>query len=254
MVKTGKLPEGLLVRDGKIYRHWHDKQGNHEEVVTNGTFKVIAIMKYANAPNDHFLIVQFTSNDGATCENVQIPISELKGSGKKLLNYTPDWFILLVSPPTKQLTFLQNALNLQRNGIDEVVTVSPVGPGYYIADDGSLFFCLGNEVVNKPAGMALKLTSPFHLRYTGRSLRSGATLSSDKADIFRMMSACRDMPFLIDDLNDSGIATASIKKKERLSEIIQQLSGSGTLSIRGEKFDVGLATPIITAETLFDQS
>ena len=67
-----------------------------------------------------------------------------------------------------------------------------------------------------------------------------------------MMSACRDMPFLVDDLNDSGVATVSAKKRERLSEVIQQLSGSGTLSIRGEEFDVRFATPIITAEKLIE--
>ena len=81
---------------------------------------------------------------------------------------------------------------------------------------------------------------------------SGATLSSDRTDVFRLMSTYRDMPFLIDDLNDSRIASAMSKKKERLSEILQQLSGTGVLAIRGETFNVGLTTPIVTAEILLN--
>lgn len=319
MVQQLKLPEDHFVHDGKIYRHWHDKQGDHEEVVANGTFTASAIMKYANAPNDLFLSVRFASSDGTTYENVQIPISELKGAGKKLLDYVPDWFILMGPSPAKRLAFLQSTLNLQRVEINDVIKIFRIGPGYHTSDNGNLFFCLGNRVINRPAGMTLELTSPFHLRYTdgalgqgipwvrkfceqgspqtaqfvatltayvrplleARNIRSriavyvygesgtgksetakllcsifqeqtGATLSSDKSDIFRMMSACRDMPFLLDDLNDSGVVTVSAKKRERLSEVIQQLSGSGTLSIRGEEFDVGLATPIVTAEKLIE--
>ena len=80
--------------------------------------------------------------------------------------------------------------------------------------------------------------------------KAGVSLSSDKSDIFRQMSSYRDMPFLVDDYNDSRIASASNKKRERLSEIIQPQSGGGKLVIKGETFDIDSVTPTITAEKL----
>ena len=77
----------------------------------------------------------------------------------------------------------------------------------------------------------------------------GATLSSDKADIFRLMAAYRDFPFLVDDLNTSKTRAAG-KKKERLSELIGQLSSEGALMIRGERFDVHQTALVVTAEAL----
>ena len=317
MVCTPKLPEGYFVRDGKIYRQWHDKQGDHEELASDGTFSTIAAMHYTDEPEVLRVVVRFTGNDGSKFQDVQIPVPELTGNGKKLLEFVPDWFILLGPSPAKRLAFLQNALNLQRLEVRNIAMIQRVGPGYHTSDDGALFYSLGDKIINRPANENLEPTSPFHLRDpsevhgkgvpwirkfceqgapqaaqfvatltayvrpllearnitqriavyvygesgTGKSEtakllcsifqeQTGATLSSDKADIFRMMAACRDMPFLVDDLNASGIATVSAKKKERLSEIIQQLSGGGTLSIRGETFDVTLTTPVITAEKL----
>lgn len=317
MESTIRLPKGYFVRDGKIYRQWHDKQGDHEELVADGTFSIIAARQYADDPDVLLTVVRFTGNDGSKFQDVQIPVPELTGNGKKLLEYVPDWFILLGPSPAKRLAFLQNALNLQRLEIGNIAKIRRVGPGYHTSDNGILFYCLGSKIINRPMNENLELTSPFHLRDpgeihgkgvpwarkfceqgapqaaqfvatltafarpllevrnihqriavyvygesgTGKSEtakllcsifqeQTGATLSSDKTDIFRMMAACRDLPFLVDDLNASGIATVSAKKKERLSEIIQQLSGGGTLSIRGETFDVTLATPVITAEKL----
>lgn len=317
MVSKVRLPEDHFVRDSKIYRHWRDKQGDHEELVADGTFLAIGGIQYTDDPDNLSLTVRFTGRGGAKFQDVQIPVSELTGNGKRLLEYVPDWFILLGPSPTKRLAFLQNTLNLQRLEIISIVKIQRVGPGYHVSDDGTLYYCLGDFIINRPTNENLELVSPFHLRNpvaahgqgipwvrkfceqgspqaaqfvatltayvrpllearnitqriaayvcgesgTGKSEtakllcsifqeQTGATLSSDKSDIFRLMAACRDMPFLIDDLNDSGVATVSAKKKERLSEVIQQLSGSGTLSIRGEEFDVTLTTPIITAEKL----
>ena len=317
MESSIRLPKGCFVRDGKIYRQWHDKQGDHEELVADGTFSIIAARQYADDPDVLLTVVRFTGNDGSKFQDVQIPVPELTGNGKKLLEYVPDWFILLGPSPAKRLAFLQNALNLQRLDVSNIAKIRRVGPGYHASDNGILFYCLGDAIINRPMNENLELTSPFHHRDpgeihgkgvpwlrkfceqgapqaaqfvatltayvrpllearnitqriavyvygesgTGKSEtakllcsifqeQTGATLSSDKTDIFRMMAACRDLPFLVDDLNASGIATVSAKKKERLSEIIQQLSGGGTLSIRGETFDVTLTTPVITAEKL----
>ncbi|MEY8233221.1 hypothetical protein AALA82_16580 [Oscillospiraceae bacterium 50-16] len=311
------LPEDFVVKDGVIVRQWHDKQGSHEEEATNGTFMAISHKQYADTPDDWLLVVRFISKDGSRYEDVPIPVRELTGSGNKLLDYVPPWFALLGQSPSKRLHLLQNALNQQRKDFHDFVKILRVGPGYHSTEDGTLYYCLGNRVINRPVGINLELTSTFHLRHTDGSLgqgipwvrrfceqgppqaalfvatltayvrpvlesrginqrlaayicgesgtgksesakllcsyfreQSGATLSSDKADIFRMMAECRDTTFLVDDLNDSGVVSVSAKKTERLSEVIQQVSGNGTLSIRGEEFDVGLATPIITAEKL----
>ena len=229
----------------------------------------------------------------------------------------PSWFVLLETSPTKRLTFFQNALNLQRLEVTEIIKVVRVDAGYNLLNDGRLFYLLGDTILNPPAGVNLEMISHFHLRdiegTPGQSVswvrtyceqgsaqaaqfvatltafldplleatnnrgrfavyvvgesgsgksesakllcsifqeENGSTLSSDKSDIFRMMSDYRDLPFLVDNLNDSGIANAAAKKRERLSEIIQQMSGVGVLSIRAETFDVSFTTPIITAETL----
>ena len=317
MVENAKLPEGYFVREGKIYHRRHDRQGEHTELVADGNFSAVSSVQYDDNPDVLLVVVHFASSDGSRFQNVQIPVSELMGSGKRLLEYVPNWFVLLGSSPAKRRAFLQNTLTFQRMRIGSGIKIRRVGPGYHTSGDGTLFYCLGDRIIHRPTSEQLELISPFHLRDsnkidgqkvswvrkfceqgppqaaqfvatltayirpllesrnihqriavyvygesgTGKSEtakllcsifreQTGATLSSDKSDIFRMMSACRDMPFLVDDINDSGIASVSAKKKERLSEIIQQLSGSGTLSIRGENFDVTQTTPIITAEKL----
>lgn len=317
MISEVQLPERYFVREGKIYHRRHDKQGEHIELVADGNFSTISLVQYDDDPEVLFVAVHFASSDGSRFQDVQIPVSELAGHGKRLLEYVPDWFVLLGPSPAKRLAFLQQTLNIQRIGIGNSIKIRRVGPGYHTAGDGTLFYCLGDRIIHRPASEQLELISPFHLRGPGKihgqgvswvrkfceqgppqaaqfvatltayirpllesrnihqriavyicgesgtgksetakllcsifQEQTGATLSSDKTDIFRMMSACRDMPFLVDDLNDSRIAAVSAKKKERLSEIIQQLSGSGTLSIRGENFDVTQTTPVITAEKL----
>ena len=317
MVCNIKLPSGYSVRDGQIVRHWKDKHGEHEEIIANGTFEVIAIRQYVGAPNDSLVTVCFMSTAAKRSQDVQVPVCEITGSGKNLLRLIPNWFVLLGTSPTKRITFLQNSINLQRLEVAEITKVLRVDTGYTLLRDGRVFYVLGDTILNPPADMELEILSRFHLRNTigtpgqgvswvhrfckqgspqaaqfvatltafidpllkatnnrgrfavyvvgesgsGKSESakllcsifqedSGATLSSDKADVFRMMAACRDLPFLVDDLNDSGIANAAAKKRERLSEIIQQMSGTGVLSIRGETFDVRFTTPIITAEAL----
>lgn len=318
-----RLPPGYSVEDGKTVRHWSDKRGDHAEVVADGTFEVIKTIQYNDAPDQLFVAVRFTNSNETWHEVVLIPVKQTTGSGKKLLDFVPDWFVLLGTSPTKRLSFVQQTLNLQRAGIEEVIKIQRVGMGYHVSAKGTLFYVLGRQVINQPADEKIETTSPFHLRAdqrrayeppgqsiawsrkfceqgppqaalfvaaltayirpilkatnnldrlgvyvvgesgTGKSStakllcqlfkeESGATLSSDKSDIFRLMSTYRDMPFLIDDLNDSRIASAMNKKKERLSEILQQLSSTGVLAIRGETFNVGLTTPIVTAERLLN--
>lgn len=311
------LPSGYHIKDGQIVRHWSDKKGEHEELIANGTFEVIAIRQYVGTPNDSLVTVRFMSTAAKRFQDVQIPISEITGNGRNLLKFVPSWFVLLGSTPMKRLTFLQNALNLQRLEVTEITKVLLVETGYHFLNDGRLFYVMGDTILNPPVGVNLEITSHFHLLNTngtpgqgvpwvrrfceqgspqaaqfvatltafidpllkatknrgrfalyvvgesgigkseGAKLlcsifqeESGATLSCDKADIFRQMSLYRDLPFLVDDLNESHIATATNKKRERLSEILQQMSGTGVLSIRSETFDVGFTTPIITAEAL----
>lgn len=316
-----KLPPGYHIEGGQIVHRWSDKKGEHAEIVANGTIQVLTIVKHTDTPNELFLTVRFTNSDNTRHENVQIPVKQVTGNGKKLLDYVPDWFVLLVTSPTKRLVLLQNILNLQRAEVIEATTVQRVGMGYHVADDGTLFYVLGNVIINPPPDINLEVVTPFHLRTnpcianephgqgvvwvrkfceqgppqaaqfvatltaflrplleatnnrgrfavyvvgesgTGKSESakllsslfkedSGATLSSDKSDILRLMSLYRDHPFLVDDLNESHLANAMNKKRERLTEVLQQVSGTGVLSIRGETFDVSRATPIVTAETL----
>lgn len=312
-----KLPHGYSVKGGQIVRHWKDKHGEHEEIIANGTFEVIAIRQYVGAPNDSLVTVRFMSTAAKRFQDVQIPIGEITGNGRNLLAFVPSWFVLLGTSPTKRITFLQNSINLQRLEVTDVTKVLRVDTGYTLLRDGRVFYVLGDTILNPPTDMELEILSRFHLRNTigtpgqgvfwvhrfckqgspqaaqfvatltafidpllkatnnrgrfavyvvgesgsGKSEsakllcsifqeENGSTLSSDKSDIFRMMSDYRDLPFLVDDLNNSGIANATAKKRERLSEIIQQMSGTGVLSIRSETFDVGFTTPIITAEAL----
>lgn len=312
-----RLPPGHFVEDGRIVRRWMDKKGNHEEIVACGTIEVLSVGQYVDNLDEMFVTVRFVSNTAVRFQDVRVPIKQITGDGKRLLDYVPDWFILLGPSPAKRRSFLQQTLAFQRAEIEEVVKVQRVGTGYHTSDNGTLFYVFGDIVLNRPTGLNLEVTPTFHLRNqegplgkgvswvrrfceqgppqaaqlvatlaaylrpifeatnsfnrfgvyvlgesgTGKSETakllcslfeetSGATLSSDKADLFLLMSTYRDMPFLVDDLNNSGIASATHKKQERLSEIIQQMSGTGILSIRGEVFDVGRTTPIITAETL----
>lgn len=305
-----KLPPGYFDQDGRIVRQWTDRKGNNHT-------ETVAIRQPIDAPNDSLVTVRFMSTAAKRFQDVPVPVREITGSGKKILNYVPEWFVLLGSSPMKRLTFLQNALNLQRLEVTEIIKVLRVDTGYHFLNDGRLFYVLGDTILNPPTGVNLEVVSHFHLRDargipgqgvswvrkfcdqgppqaaqlvatltafiaplleatnnrgrfavyvagesgSGKSESakllcsifqedSGATLSSDKADIFRMMAACRDLPFLVDDLNQSGIANATVKKRERLSEILQQMSGTGVLSIRSETFDVRFTTPIITAENL----
>lgn len=314
-----KLPSGYHIEGGQIVRRWSDKKGEHAEVAAFGTVEVRSIRQYTDHPGELFLTVRFTSSDATRYEDVQVPVRQITGNGKKLLDYVPDWFVLLGTSPTKRLRFLQQILNLQRAEIGAVVKVMRVGPGYHVSENGSLFYILGDVIINPPLGANIEVVPTFHLRDieepSGQGVswariyceqgppqaalfvaaltcyirpvleathnfdrfgvfvvgesgvgktesaklicqlfqeEGGATLSSDRPDIFRLMSTYRDMPFLVDDLNDSGIANAMNRKRERLSEIVQQLSGSGTLSVRGEIFNVGLTTPIVTAETLLN--
>ena len=317
MEKCRTLPQGHHVEDGKIVRRLSTKNGDHTEIVANGTIEVSAIKQYADSPKEQFLVTRFTSSDGSRHDDVDIPVEQIAGKGNKLLDYVPYWFVLQGTSAAKRLALLQNILNLQRAEITETITIQRIGPGYHKFDDGTLSYVLGDTVLNHPPGVNIEVTSPFHLQDmsglsgqgvawsrrfceqgppqaalfaavltsylrpvleatnnlgrfgiyvcgesgTGKSEttkllcqlfkeESGATLSSDKSDIFRMMAQCRDMPFLVDDLNNSRVANATNKKRERLSEILQQVSGTGTLSIRSETFDVGLTTPVITAESL----
>lgn len=311
-----KLPPGYSVENGTIVRRWTDKKGEHAEVIANGMIQVITVVKYTDS-SELFLIARFTSINAVQYEDIQLPVKQVTGNGKKLLDFVPDWFVLLAPSPAKRLSFLQQTLNIQRVEIKEVVNVQRVGPGYHTTDDGTLFYVLGNMVLNRPPDVNIEVVTPFHLldengphgqdivwdrtfceqgppqaalfvaaltayirpileatnnfdrfgifiagesgigKTTGAKLlcqlfdeESGAALSSDKPDILREMSLYRDLPFLVDDLNDSHISSAMNKKMERLSEILQQLSGTGVLSIRGETFDVGRTIPIVTAESL----
>lgn len=316
-----KLPPGHCIENGQIVHRWSDKKGEHAEVAAFGTVEVRSVMRYDNKPDELFVVARFSSCDRTRFEDVPVPIKQITGNGKRLLDYVPDWFVLLGTSPTKRLRFLQQILNLQRLEIKEVTEVQQAGIGYHTSSDGTLFYVLGDTILNRPPGVNIEVVSPFHLRTdqsianelpgqsihwtlkfceqgppqaaqfvatlatyirpilevtnnydrfgiyilgesgTGKSETakllcslfkeaSGATLSSDRPDIFRLMSTYRDMPFLLDDLNSSGITNAMNKKKERLSEVLQQLSEAGLLSIRGEIFNVGLTTPVITAETL----
>lgn len=313
-----KLPPGCFDQDGRIIRQWTDRKGNsHTETVANGTFEVIAIRQPIDAPTDSLVTVRFMSTAAKRFQDVQVPVREITGSGKKILNYVPQWFVLLGSSPMKRLTFLQNTLNLQRLEVTEIIKVLRVDIGYHFLNDGRLFYVLGDTILNPPTDVNIEVISHFHLRDaggipgqgvswvrrfceqgppqaaqfvatltaflrpllettnnrgrfavyvvgesgTGKSEsakllcslfkeESGATLSSDKSDILRLMSLYRDQPFLLDDLNESHLANAMNKKRERLTEVLQQVSGTGVLSVRGETFDVSRATPIVTAETL----
>lgn len=318
---THNLPPGYSVENGKIVRRWTDKKGEHAAIVANGNIEVISVRQNTDNPDELFLTTRFTSSDVVRYEDILIPAKQITGNGKKLLDFVPDWFVLLAPTPAKRLTFLQQVLNFQRIEIKEVVKIQRVGPGYHMTDDGILFYVLGNTVINLPSDVNLETTSPFHLRIdqhnanepsgqgivwdrkfceqgppqaalfvaaltafirpileatnnfdrfgvyvvgesgTGKSETarllcsffkeaSGITLSSDKTDIFRQMSLYRDLPFLVDDLNNSNLANSMHKKRERLSEVLQQIASAGILSIRGETFNVGLTTPIVTAESL----
>lgn len=320
---THNLPPGYSVENGKIVRRWTDKKGEHAAIVANGNIEVISVRQNTDNPDELFLTTRFTSSDVVRYEDILIPAKQITGNGKKLLDFVPDWFVLLAPTPAKRLTFLQQVLNFQRIEIKEVVKIQRVGPGYHMTDDGILFYVLGNTVINLPSDVNLETTSPFHLRIdqhnanepSGQGIvwdrkfceqgppqaalfvaaltayirpileatnnfdrfgifvvgesgvgktesaklisqffkeEGGATLSSDRPDIFRLMSIYKDLPFLVDDLNSSGIASTMNKKRERLSEILQQLSGTGVLSIRGETFDVGRTIPIVTAESLLE--
>lgn len=321
MNHVNTLPPDYLIEDGKIVHRWVDRKGNQEEIVADGTIEVVSVRQYTDNPNELFLVVRFQNSNATQHEDVQIPIIQITENGSKLLRFVPDWFALLQTSPTKRRTFLQNTLNLQRTEITEVVKVQREGMGYHFTDNGTLFYILGDMIINGPTDANIESSAPFHLRTgrynlnapsgqdvswvrkfceqgppqaalfvaaltsylhpileatnnlgrfgvyvcgesgTGKSESakllcsifredSGATLSSDKTDIFRLMSLYRDLPFLLDDLNNSRIASAMNKKSERLSEILQQQSGSGVLSIRGETFNIGRTTPVITAETL----
>ena len=318
---THNLPPGYSVENGKIVRRWTDKKGEHAEVISHGTIQVLTIVEYTDHPDELFLVTRFMNSNATRRENAQIPVKEISGMGKKLLNYVPDWFTLMLPSPAKRLSFLQQTLNLQRAEIDDVVKVQRVGMGYHNSEDGTLFYVLGHQVINQPPDVNIEVTSPFHLRtdqcnangpsgqcviwarrfceqgppqaalfvaaltsYVRPLLETtndfdrfgifvvgesgvgktesaklicqlfqeegGATLSSDRPDIFRLMSIYKDLPFLVDDLNSSGIASTMNKKRERLSEVLQQLSGAGILSIKGEVFDVSRVIPIVTAESL----
>ena len=82
-----KLPHGYSVKGGQIVRHWKDKHGEHEEIIANGTFEVISIKQYIGTPDDPLVTVSFMSTTAKRFQDVDIPISEITGSGKRFLRF-----------------------------------------------------------------------------------------------------------------------------------------------------------------------
>ena len=122
-----------------------------------------------------FLVVRFSNCNATRRDEVQIPAKQVTGNGKKLLDFVPDWFILLSPSPAKRLTFLQLTLNLQRTEIAKITKALRVDTGYHFLNDGRLFYVMGNTVLNPPEGVNLEITSHFHLLNTNGTPGQGVS-------------------------------------------------------------------------------